>query len=256
MKLRKILTLTCAIGLTAALAIGGTLAYLTAQTDTVTNTFTVGNVTITLDEAKTDTDGKLIKVVNEEDTTVDKIDDATRITTGNKYKLVPGRTYTKDPTIQVDKTSEACWLFVKVTDPNNSITVTEDGKAVTLEDIVGYTVADTENGGDWTAVPKKDGYWYVQVSADDIANGTKYAVLKDNEITISGDLDTTMSEQIDTNVKADSKKTPSIEILAAAVQSEGVDDVNAAWNALPTEFTNPTTTTTTTTGGSTSAENT
>ena len=48
-----------------------TMAYLTSKTDVVTNTFTVGKVTITLDEAKVDEygnpvdeDGKHVELVS------------------------------------------------------------------------------------------------------------------------------------------------------------------------------------------------
>ena len=55
---------------------------------------------ITLDEAK----------VNEYGT---KVENADRVP-GNEYKLIPGHTYTKDPTIHVGGLSENCYLFVKV----------------------------------------------------------------------------------------------------------------------------------------------
>ena len=48
-RIKPLLTLCCALLLVAA-GVFGTLAYLTG-TDTVNNTFTVGNVKITLDEA-------------------------------------------------------------------------------------------------------------------------------------------------------------------------------------------------------------
>ena len=59
MKARKILAMVMALALTAALAVGGTLAYLTSH-DSVTNTFTVGNVQIKLNEAKANPDGTLV----------------------------------------------------------------------------------------------------------------------------------------------------------------------------------------------------
>ena len=70
--------------LVAVLAIGGTIAWLTAGTDPVTNTFTTSDIEIDLEE-----------------TTVD-------------YKMVPGTVITKDPKLTVEADSEACWLFVKV----------------------------------------------------------------------------------------------------------------------------------------------
>lgn len=96
---RKALLLAlCAILLVGA-TVMGTLAYLTS-TQTVTNTFTVGRVAITLDEAKVTPDGMIVP-------------GADRVTE-NQYHLVPGHGYTKDPTVHVADDSEDCWLFVKV----------------------------------------------------------------------------------------------------------------------------------------------
>ena len=83
-----------------AAGVFGTLAYLTG-TDTVNNTFTVGNVKITLDEAKVNTDGT--PVVG-----------ADRVKT-NEYHLLPGHTYTKDPTVTVKTGSDASYVRMKVT---------------------------------------------------------------------------------------------------------------------------------------------
>ncbi len=80
----------------------GTMAYLTSKTDTVTNTFTAGNVNITLDEAKVDETGV-------------PVEGAARVK-ANDYKLIPGHNYTKDPTVHVTTGSEESWLFVKVVD--------------------------------------------------------------------------------------------------------------------------------------------
>ena len=58
-KLRKVLLLACSAVLLVCLSVGATFAYLTS-TDSVTNTFTVGNVQIKLDEAKANPDGSLV----------------------------------------------------------------------------------------------------------------------------------------------------------------------------------------------------
>lgn len=95
----KALLLTlCAVLLVAA-SVLGTLAFLTS-TDKVENTFTVGSVNITLDEAKVDTAGK----VNGND----------RVK-ANEYHLLPGHTYTKDPTVTVKNGSESAYVRMKVT---------------------------------------------------------------------------------------------------------------------------------------------
>ena len=135
-KTKKILAMACAMLLTAALAVGGTLAYLTANTDVVTNTFTVGKVDITLDETDVDLYG--IK------------DGETRVIR-NDYKLIPGHSYTKDPIVHVAKESEQCWLFVKVT---NDIAGIEDATKI----------ADQMIANGWSAVAgATDVYAYGQI---------------------------------------------------------------------------------------------
>ena len=83
---KKILVACLCVALAVLTIAGTTLAYLTSQ-DTVTNTFTVGNVEIKLDEAKANTDGTLVEGANR--------------VKANSYKLIPGHTYTKDPMVTV-----------------------------------------------------------------------------------------------------------------------------------------------------------
>lgn len=98
-KSKALLLTLCAVLLVAA-SVLGTMAYLTS-TDTVTNTFTIGKVEIKLDEAKVNTDGT-------------PVEGAARVT-GNSYKLMPGNTYTKDPTVTVKAGSEESYVRMKVT---------------------------------------------------------------------------------------------------------------------------------------------
>lgn len=102
-----------ALVLVLGCAVGGTIAWLTAETDPVVNTFTVGDINITLAE------------------------------TTSGYKIVPGVDIAKDPKVTVLKNSEACWLFV-------TVTPSDDFKS--LDDYLTYSVADgwtkLENTGD------------------------------------------------------------------------------------------------------------
>ena len=98
-KTRKILLMAACAVLLVCISVGATVAYLT-DTKSVTNTFTVGSVAITLDEAKTDINGVA-------DNTVPRV-------VANKYKLMPGHEYVKDPTVHVTAGSEDCYIFVKV----------------------------------------------------------------------------------------------------------------------------------------------
>ncbi len=111
-KLKALMLVLCA-GLIALASVFGTLAYLTS-TDTVTNTFTVGNVAITLDEAVVDELGNPLK----NNQIVEKVEDADRTegeNKGNKYHLLPGHEYTKDPTVTVTKNSEEAYVRMMVT---------------------------------------------------------------------------------------------------------------------------------------------
>lgn len=98
-KTKALLMSLCAVLLVAA-SVLGTMAYLTDSKD-VKNTFTVGNVAIKLDEAKVTTDGKIVQ-------------GADRVQT-NDYKLLPGHTYVKDPTVTVLKPSVDSYVRMKVT---------------------------------------------------------------------------------------------------------------------------------------------
>lgn len=105
----KILALVLCAALLVTASIMGTLAYLTAE-DTVTNTFTVGDVDILLDEAVVNEYGEPVGTAGN----VCDIGDAARVDS-NDYKLIPSRKYTKDPTVTVLAGSEESYVRVFVT---------------------------------------------------------------------------------------------------------------------------------------------
>lgn len=88
MKKKITLAVICAI-LSCVCLIGTTFAWLTAETAPIKNTFTVGDINITLEE------------------------------TTSTYKMVPGNDIAKDPKVTVKAGSEACWLFVKIEKSSN-----------------------------------------------------------------------------------------------------------------------------------------
>lgn len=122
-KLRRALLLLASAVLLVSLSVGATLAYLTSTTDTVTNTFTVGSVKFDddpnteykdgLDEGRVYTPEAAVTAGNSElhGTHVDQYNDRV---IANEYKLVPGKTYDKDPTVHISADSEACYVFVKL----------------------------------------------------------------------------------------------------------------------------------------------
>ena len=194
--MKKKILMTCLCVALAVLTIAGTtLAYLTSH-DTVTNTFTVGNVTITLDEAKVNADGTAV-------TPAERVKE-------NSYKLMPGHTYTKDPTVHVAAGSEASWIFVKV---ENGIAAFEDSEGNTIAKQIATT-----NG--WTALEGvADVYYkeYTSTTATDLVvfNNFKMSDAA-NGVDGWGDI---------------SVETTKVTVTAYAVQKDGFDTAKAAWDA-------------------------
>ena len=96
-KIKPTLLALCALIVVTA-TVFTTLAYLTDK-EAVVNTFTVGNVSISLVETDVDKDG----------------DDQS-----NDYHLLPGKTYQKDPTLTVDAESEESYIRMILTVHNHS----------------------------------------------------------------------------------------------------------------------------------------
>ncbi len=145
---KKIVALVMCMVLLVAVSITGTLAYLTSN-DTVTNTFTVGHVKITMDESKVDANGAIITGQN------------AGKTQENTYKLLPGGTYAKDPVIHVASGSEPCYLVVYVDNQLTGIeTATSDGTIATQMATNGWKQGSTGY----------ENYWYYIGTGTDAAN--------------------------------------------------------------------------------------
>ena len=99
-----------AVVLVIGCAAGGTVAYLATKTETVTNTFTVGNINVELSETNRD------------------------------YKIVPGVDIEKTLKVTVKKDSEACWLFVEVKEEGTFV-----ADKVTYSIADGWTNSDSTN---------------------------------------------------------------------------------------------------------------
>ena len=191
-KSKALLLTLCAVLLVTASMLG-TMAYLTS-TASVENTFTVGSVAITLDETDVD------------NSTADANRDQ-----ANSYKLMPGHTYTKDPTIHVAAASEDCYLFVKVA---NEITAIE-GET---------TVAAQMTAKGWVAVDGVTGvYVYTQSNAPAVVSGGSNVTVFDN-FTISGTVD---------NATLATYNNKTITVTAYAIQADGFEGKTASqiWNA-------------------------
>lgn len=100
---KKIVSLCLCVALLAVAVIGGTLAYFTDVTDDVKNTFTMGKVKITLDEAE---------VALGDDGNYDPKDNRVQKNDYTDSNIVPGKVFPKDPTIHVEKDSEESYLYL------------------------------------------------------------------------------------------------------------------------------------------------
>ena len=190
---KKALGLMLVAVLLVTATIFGTMAYLTDK-DEVTNTFTVGSVDISLDEAPVGADGKA--------------------TTGNRvqkndYKLMPGHVYGKDPIVHFQPKSEASWLFIEVT---NEIAVIES----TANDYKSIATQITDNG--WTALDSVTGVYYKSVPANTGDAAVDYPVFQG--FTVDGSV---------TGITLESYNSKTVKIIAYAVQADGFTTASDAW---------------------------
>lgn len=197
---KKALGLMLVAVLLVTATIFGTMAYLTDK-DEVTNTFTVGSVDISLDEAPVGADGKAI--------TGERVQK-------NDYKLMPGHEYDKDPIVHFADKSEASWLFIEVTNEIAGIESTAKGYKSIATQI-------TENG--WKALVDENndgiadnGVYYQKVGANNSGNAVDYKVFQG--FTVDGSVNgTTLANYNNKTVK----------VTAYAVQADGFTTASAAW---------------------------
>ena len=177
----RVLVMAVALTLIIGGIIGGSMAWLTAVSPEVTNTFTVGNIEIDIEE------------------------------TSREYKMVPGNSLDKDPKVTVKAGSEACWLFVKITESEN------------LKDFIAYTVKSGTDG--WMKLKDVDNVYYREVEA--AATDLSFYILEGNKVSVK---DTVTKDQL--QAVKDANK-PTLTFVAYAVQKDNVETVADAWAKAP-----------------------
>lgn len=235
---KRTVALVLAIVLVFAVAVGGTVAYLTS-TANVKNTFTVGSVNIKLDEAKVTPDGKAV-------TPAERV-------TANDYKLMPGHTYTKDPTVTVLNGSEESYVRMKVTfnnaaaiiamctDPEYANEVTGVENAFPLIRMVNFVEA---NAAKWDGIIPDN-----MVETGELLANPKYFVKDNDTLTFyfyynekvaAPNADKVLETLFDSItvpewVTADQLKALKdfqINVVAEAIQADGFATADAAWAAF------------------------
>ena len=226
-KAKKILALLlCAVLLIGA-SVAGTLAYLTFQTNEVTNTFTIGKVDLGdqynsgLDEADVNEYGEKLYVSGGSLVTEAELADgearvlAPRVKE-NGYKLIPGHSYTKDPQIHILKGSEPCYLFVKV----------ENG------------IKDIEDGTTIAAQMATNGWQQLTVDSTDIEN-VFYQEDPVDARDAQTDVDVFGSFTLKNDANVAGYENAEITIVAYAIQADGFNSAAEAWSTAPTTWSVP-----------------
>lgn len=205
---RKALTMVlCALLLVSA-TMFATIAYLTSK-DEVNNTFTVGNVQITLDEAEVDLYGTPVE--------------GNKRVKANEYKLIPGHSYTKDPTITVEANSEECYVRALVT----------INKREAL-----YNLPSNINIEDCFDINED---WVFKSETEDIDGDTyTYEFWYNSKVETNSDKDTILPAVFEkiivpeslTNAQLETLEGLKIDVVAHAIQADGFDTADDAWKAF------------------------
>lgn len=95
------LMITCLLLLGLGLfTVTPTLSWLSSTSVPVVNTFAGGSISLKVDEALVDINGKAI------------VGEGAQRVTANSYKYIAGATLDKDPTVTVLRSSEECYIFL------------------------------------------------------------------------------------------------------------------------------------------------
>lgn len=197
---KKITVIFLCVALVAIAIVGASLAYFT-DTKTATNTFTMGDVKIKLDET------------NVNDTEGDRV-------TSNEYNVYPGAVVTKDPTVH-NTGKNAAWIRAKV-EVKGWVTNREkypNYAAGELKDSLKYLIDGLGEG--WSlvsATAANEDVTFVLMYADKLAAGA----------------DTTaMFQQVKVPAGLENgNKFGDIKVTADAIQTDSFDTWDAAFTAF------------------------
>ena len=218
MKKKSLITMVLSLVLVAVIGTGATLAYLSANSNKVVNTFTVGSGYddekngLYVDEHEVDGNG----LVTEKFTRV-----------GNTYdKILPGDTVSKDPTVHFTQGPDS-YIFVKVTGMSEAkINTPAENVFTYLNNMLG----STDTTGVWEKIDGSTGlngvYVYHVGGNYKVAAGTTFDPLFTG-VTLNGNVNVEQFNKLKDNGEV--KGISDITIQAAAVQFDNVADKTAAY---------------------------
>lgn len=209
----KVVVLLMAAVLLIGCSVGGTLAWLIANSETVTNTFVVGDINIELKEHELNAEGKVDKDAAG-NITAAEIDSTT-----TTYKVLPGTSQVKDPFVRVKANSENCWVFVQVKETNNLADSATNLKYVTWVVDGAWEELSTENGVST---------YYKKVNHVLSDKEAIYPILSGDTVSYSENLTKTMVEALGNN-------QPQLIFKAFAVQEEAATTAEGAWAKVDTD---------------------
>lgn len=203
-QISRILLTICMIALVAVVSIGGTIAWLTAKTDQITNTFTASGIEVVLEETGAD----------END--------------AKSYQMIPGKAYSKDPKATFTYDVDA-YLFIQVD---------ESWKLgnYNLKSYLSYELKLAKDG--WTQGNEENelptNVWYQEKSDVTAKTILKQQILvggatdENGQVTVNNGVTNEMMKALE----AEGATNPTLSFQAFAIQKHGFDTVKAAWDEV------------------------
>lgn len=185
----SIVTLTLAL----LVAVGGTVAWLVANTNEVTNVFTPTNIDVFLEEST------------------------------SNYKMIPGSSIPKDPKVSVDNDIK-CHVFVKIDESTNF----DDYLSYAIADGWQLYNTSTNTVEAFVSGVEYDNYVIYRVVEAGSTKAISWSVLSNDNVYVKDTVDKTMMNALE----LDSSIYPKITFKAAAVQFENLESPSEAYKNI------------------------
>ena len=185
-------TIIAAIVLLLVLLVGGAIAYFT-DSETKTNTFTIGNIDISLTETAYDA-----------------------LTQAQRENLMPGQEVAKDPVIKNESAANKAYVFAKVEAPCSTDATSKEAFDIEINDGWYLMTDGTCASGKVTRI-----YAYGSDSAmTELAAGASAPVLfKDSKVTVNENID---GSETGLGFKDGEEKNLNVVVTAYGIQVDGL----------------------------------